>query len=79
MIDEAFAPFGREDGDNPYDVHQELQETMQALVGIIRTGPELEEALAKLEELKRADGQGAGEGRPGLQPGLEPGHRPARP
>jgi succinate dehydrogenase / fumarate reductase flavoprotein subunit len=52
VIDEAFAPFGRENGDNPYDVHEELQETMQALVGIIRTGPELEEALAKLEDLK---------------------------
>ncbi|MFZ0249303.1 MAG: fumarate reductase/succinate dehydrogenase flavoprotein subunit [Acidimicrobiales bacterium] len=52
VIDEAFAPFGRENGYNPYDVHEELQETMQALVGIIRTGPELEEALVKLEELK---------------------------
>ena len=52
VIDEAFAPFGREEGYNPYDVHEELQETMQALVGIIRTGPELEEALVKLEELK---------------------------
>ena len=29
----------------PTTVHHELQETMQALVGIIRTGPELEEAL----------------------------------
>ncbi len=53
VIDEAFAPFGREDGYNPYSVHEELQETMQALVGIIRTGPELEEALAKLEDLKQ--------------------------
>ena len=52
VIDEAFAPFGREEGYNPYDVHEELQETMQALVGIIRTGPELEEALVKLEDLK---------------------------
>ena len=52
MIDDAFAPFGREGGDNPYDVQHELQETMQSLVGIIRTGPELEEALVKLEELK---------------------------
>ncbi len=52
VIDDAFAPFGREDGHNPYDVQHELQETMQALVGIIRTGPELEEALGKLEELK---------------------------
>jgi succinate dehydrogenase / fumarate reductase flavoprotein subunit len=53
VIDDAFVPFGREDGYNPYDVHEELQETMQSLVGIIRTGPELEEALAKLEDLKQ--------------------------
>jgi succinate dehydrogenase / fumarate reductase flavoprotein subunit len=53
VIDEAFAPFGREDGFNPYDVHHELQETMQALVGIIRNGPELEEALTKLEDLRQ--------------------------
>jgi succinate dehydrogenase flavoprotein subunit len=53
VIDDAFAPFGREDGLNPYDVHDELQETMQSLVGIIRTGPELEEALVKLEDLKQ--------------------------
>ena len=53
VIDEAFAPFGREDGHNPYDLQHELQETMQALVGIIRTGPELEEALTKLEDLKQ--------------------------
>jgi succinate dehydrogenase / fumarate reductase flavoprotein subunit len=52
VIDEALAPFGREGGDNPYDIQHELQETMQSLVGIIRTGPELEEALGKLEEFK---------------------------
>jgi len=52
VIDESLAPFGREGGDNPYDIQHELQETMQSLVGIIRTGPELEEALVKLEEFK---------------------------
>jgi succinate dehydrogenase / fumarate reductase, flavoprotein subunit len=52
VIDDAFAPFDREGGDNPYDVQHELQQTMQSLVGIIRTGPELEEALGKLEEIK---------------------------
>jgi succinate dehydrogenase / fumarate reductase, flavoprotein subunit len=52
VINDAFAPFGREEGHNPYDVQHELQETMQALVGIIRTGPELEQALEKLEVLK---------------------------
>jgi succinate dehydrogenase / fumarate reductase flavoprotein subunit len=53
IIDDAFAPFGREDGYNPYDVQHELQDTMQSLVGIIRNGPELEEALTKLEDLKQ--------------------------
>ncbi len=52
VIDEAVAPFTREGGGNPYDVQHELQQTMQSLVGIIRTGPELEEALGKLEEFK---------------------------
>ncbi|HUC04063.1 MAG TPA: fumarate reductase/succinate dehydrogenase flavoprotein subunit [Acidimicrobiales bacterium] len=52
VIDEALAPFGREGGDNPYDIQHELQDTMQSLVGIIRRGPELEEALTKLEDFK---------------------------
>jgi succinate dehydrogenase / fumarate reductase flavoprotein subunit len=52
VVTEAYASFGREGGVSPYDIQSELQETMQALVGIIRTGPELEEALTKLEELK---------------------------
>ena len=51
-IDAAVIPFGRESGENPYDIQQELQETMQSLVGIIRTGAELEQALGKLEELE---------------------------
>jgi succinate dehydrogenase / fumarate reductase flavoprotein subunit len=45
------APFAGEGGENPYTLHAELQETMQALVGIIRVEPELKEAVAKLDEL----------------------------
>ena len=52
VIEAAVAPFENEGGENPYDVHHDLQETMQNLVGIIRTGSELEEALGKLEELE---------------------------
>jgi succinate dehydrogenase / fumarate reductase, flavoprotein subunit len=48
----AIAPFEREGGENPYDIQQDLQETMQSLVGIIRTGSELEEALGKIEVLE---------------------------
>jgi succinate dehydrogenase / fumarate reductase flavoprotein subunit len=51
-ISAAVAPFEREGGENPYEIQQALQETMQSLVGIIRTGSELEEALVKIEELE---------------------------
>ena len=36
-----------------YTLHAELQQTMNDLVGIIRTGNEIEEALSKIEEYKR--------------------------
>ena len=48
----ALAPFQREEGENPYQLQADLQATMQSLVGIIRTGSELEEAFGKLEELE---------------------------
>ncbi len=51
-VAEALAPLERDGGENPYDIQHDLQATMQSLVGIIRTGPELEEALEKLDELK---------------------------
>jgi succinate dehydrogenase / fumarate reductase flavoprotein subunit len=50
-VDEALAPFGRDEGENPYDLHHRLQDTMQDLVGIIRTGDELDQALERLDEL----------------------------
>ncbi len=49
---QALAPFEEEGGENPYSLHQELQQTMNDLVGIIRTAEEIERALAKLEELR---------------------------
>ncbi|HEX9494817.1 MAG TPA: fumarate reductase/succinate dehydrogenase flavoprotein subunit [Candidatus Limnocylindria bacterium] len=45
------APFAGDGGENPYALHTELQETMQALVGIIRVEAELKEAIAKLDDL----------------------------
>jgi succinate dehydrogenase flavoprotein subunit len=50
--EEALAPFGRSGGENPFAVMKDLQETMQALVGIIRKGDELERALKELDGLK---------------------------
>ena len=38
--------------ENPYTLHAELQQSMNDLVGIIRKEDEIEEALAKLDELR---------------------------
>jgi len=48
----ALAPFEREGGENPYTIQHDLQEAMNELVGIIRNAPEIEQALARIEELK---------------------------
>lgn len=44
-------PFAAAAGENPYAIHADLQDTMQSLVGIIRTDAELRSALNKIEEL----------------------------
>ncbi|WP_409330552.1 fumarate reductase/succinate dehydrogenase flavoprotein subunit [Trujillonella humicola] len=49
----ALAPFEREGGENPYAVQHDLQQTMHDLVGIIRTAAEMEQALERIEALKR--------------------------
>ncbi len=49
---EALLPFTNEAGDNPYTVWATLQQAMQELVGIIRNGAEVQQALATIEDLK---------------------------
>jgi succinate dehydrogenase / fumarate reductase flavoprotein subunit len=49
-IEAALAPLSREEGENPYDIQHDLQEMMQANVGIIRNAEELAEATTKLDE-----------------------------
>jgi succinate dehydrogenase / fumarate reductase flavoprotein subunit len=49
---EALAPFERRDGENPYAIQKDLQETMQNLVGIVRTETEMREALEKIGNFK---------------------------
>ncbi len=39
-------------GENPYTIQQDLQQSMNDLVGIIRTGAELEQSLAEIEAFK---------------------------
>ncbi len=51
----SVAPFGdgsQEGAENPYTLHQELQQSMNDLVGIIRKEEEIQQALDKLAELK---------------------------
>ena len=45
-------PFERTDGDSPYDVHRDLQTTMQNYVGIFRNEDDLKQGLETLETLK---------------------------
>ena len=47
------APFSREGGENSYSLHAELQEVTHNLVGIIRTGKEVEEAIAKIADIRK--------------------------
>jgi succinate dehydrogenase / fumarate reductase flavoprotein subunit len=48
----ALAAFGRDEGENPYAIQQDLQDCMQRLVGIIRREDELKEAQKELAALK---------------------------
>jgi succinate dehydrogenase / fumarate reductase flavoprotein subunit len=47
------APFDREGGENSYALHAELQEITHNLVGIIRTGSELKDAIAKIADIRK--------------------------
>jgi succinate dehydrogenase / fumarate reductase flavoprotein subunit len=51
-VETALAPLQRDGGENPYTLHQDLQQVMGDLVGIIRRKGELEESLKRLTELK---------------------------
>ncbi|WP_411114338.1 fumarate reductase/succinate dehydrogenase flavoprotein subunit [Streptomyces sp. 029-5] len=79
---EALRPFGadgaaRGDGsgpdgrpaENPYTLHQELQQTMNDLVGIIRREQEMEQALERLAELRVRAGRAVVEGHRQFNPG----------
>jgi len=50
--DRIEAPFTRQGGENSYSLHAELQDVTHNLVGIIRTGAELQEAIKKIEEIR---------------------------
>jgi succinate dehydrogenase / fumarate reductase flavoprotein subunit len=49
---ELLAPFDRAAGENPYQIHHDVQNVMQTLVGIFRTEQDLRSALTEIEKLK---------------------------
>jgi succinate dehydrogenase / fumarate reductase flavoprotein subunit len=65
----ALEPFGRESGESPYQVHRDLQETMQQLVGLSRTESELLQALEDLDKLDERARNVSVEGTPSYNPG----------
>ena len=46
------APFSRTGGENSYSLHAQLQEITHNLVGIIRTRSEIEDAIAKIADIR---------------------------
>lgn len=76
---EALRPFSAEASDpdlpegqvaeNPYTLHQELQQAMNDLVGIIRRAPEMEEALSRLTDLRMRSRRAGVEGHRQFNPG----------
>jgi len=50
---DALAPFETHGSENPYAIHQDLQEVMQNLVGIFRNEDDLKTALGELQKLKQ--------------------------
>ncbi|KOU21694.1 succinate dehydrogenase [Streptomyces sp. WM6372] len=67
---EALAPFHAAEGaENPYTLHQELQTTMNDLVGIIRRAGEMAEALERLAGLRVRAARAGVEGHRQFNPG----------
>ncbi len=65
----ALAPFEVEGGENPYTIQSDLQQSMNDLVGIIRTAGELEQSLEAIEALKQRAARMVVEGHRQYNPG----------
>jgi succinate dehydrogenase flavoprotein subunit len=66
---EALAPFDRSNGESPYQVQKDLQDTMQNLVGIVRNESEMRDALGKLDGFKERAEKAAVTGNREYNPG----------
>jgi succinate dehydrogenase / fumarate reductase flavoprotein subunit len=64
------APFDRQGGENSYSLHAELQEVTHNLVGIIRTGAELKDAITKIADIRKRSANVAVTGGRKFNPGF---------
>ena len=75
LMRESTAILNREDGENPYLIHEDLQQTMQNYVGIVRQEDDLKKGLDALERLKaraaRVKAHGASQYNPGWHEALD--------
>ena len=67
-IESILAPFSRDGDENPFELHAELQATMQEHVSLARTEEGLNEALAKVHELKERAERTVATGTPAYNP-----------
>jgi succinate dehydrogenase / fumarate reductase, flavoprotein subunit len=65
----ALAPFAVHGGENAYTIHQDLQQSMNDLVGIIRKQEEVEQALLTLQDLRGRVAKVSVEGGRAFNPG----------
>ena len=74
IIRNATDILNRESGENPYLLHEELQETMQDNVGIVRTEEELKKGIEDVQKIKESyknvKAQGASQFNPGWHEAL---------
>ena len=63
------AHFDREEGESPYGIQRDLQDTMHNLVGIIRTQSELDEAVVQVQKLQERAAKSSVEGNRQYNPG----------
>src|SRR6059036_3697208 len=66
---EALAPFQQKQGESPYAIHRDLQDSMQKLVGIFRNKEDLERSLGEIDKAKKRLGRVSVEGSRLYNPG----------
>jgi succinate dehydrogenase / fumarate reductase flavoprotein subunit len=66
---EVLIPLERADGENPYTLHGEIQQTMSDLIGIIRRESEIKTALAEIDKFRERAEQISAPGGRAYNPG----------